>query len=107
MWVISRATVDLPLVPVTETTGIVRASSRIQAGGVASVSSIRVVKRRNVRAWVLVRRTRRPADTERAASSNAASAIVRARSAPSHGQVTTQWPASDARWTSTGPARSP
>ena len=57
------------------------------------------------RAWVPVSRTRRAGDTDRPARSTAASAISRARSAPVHGQVTIQRPASDGRWTSTGPPR--
>jgi hypothetical protein len=103
----SRVTVDLPLVPVMDTTGIVRSASRIHAGGVARASVIRASQPATQRAWVPVRRTRRAADTERAARSTAASATRRARSAPHHGQVMTQRPASDARWTSTGPPCSP
>ena len=45
MWVISRVTVDLPLVPVMDTTGIRRSASRIQDGGVAPASAIRASQR--------------------------------------------------------------
>ena len=107
MWVISRVTVDLPLVPVIETTGMRRSSSRIQAGGAAEAAAIRSVQRATNRAWVFVRRTRRAGETDRTARSYDASAISRDRSAPLQGQVTIQRPSSDARCTSHGPACSP
>ena len=104
MWVMSRVTVDLPLVPVIETIGIRRSASRIHDGGVARAAAIRSRPRvEDQRCWVPVRRTRRPGATDRSARSNAASAMSRDRSAPAHGQVTIQRPASDARWTITGP----
>ena len=64
-----RVTVDLPLVPVIETTGIRLASSRIQAGGATAAAAILSDQRATALAWVLVRRTRRAGDTERAARS--------------------------------------
>ena len=103
MWVISRVTVDLPLVPVIEMIGIVRASSRIQVGGVAPAPATRSIQRATMPDWVPVRRTRRPGWTDRDARSKAASAMSRDRSAPVHGQVITQRPVSDARWTWAGP----
>ena len=107
MWVMRRVTVDLPLVPVIETTGMRLASSRIHDGGVAEAAAIRSVQRATTLAWVFVRRTLRAGETDRAARSQAASAMSRARSAPLHGQVTIQRPSSDARCTSHGPACSP
>ena len=104
---ISRVTVDLPFVPVMDTTGIVRSASRIQGGGVARASAMRASHAATWRACVPVRRTRRADDTDRRARSTDASATSLARSAPHHGQVTTQRPVSDARWASTGPPCSP
>ena len=82
MWVIRRVTVDLPLVPVIEMAGMRRASSRIQPGGVVPAASIRPAQCSSSVAWVPVRRTRRTAETDRPARTNAASAITRVRSAP-------------------------
>ena len=65
MWVISRVTVDLPLVPVIEIAGIRRASSRIQDGGVARAPAIRSCQRSTIRAWVPVSRVRRAGETLR------------------------------------------
>ncbi len=98
-----RVTVDLPLVPVMDTIGIDRSASRIHDGGVARAAAIRSVHVSRTRCWVPVRRTRRPGWTDREARSNDASAMSRDRSAPDHGQVTSQRPASEARWTITGP----
>ena len=107
MWVISRVTVDLPLVPVMDTTGMRRSASRIHDGGAAPAAAIRASQPSTRRSWVIVRRTRRAGETDRPARSTAASAIRRARSAPDQGQVITQRPASEARWTTAGPACSP
>ena len=41
----------------------------------------------------------RDGETSRSARAKAASAMARARSAPTHGKVTIQWPGSDERWT--------
>ncbi len=102
-----RVTVDLPFVPVTETTGIRRTSSRIHEGGVERASAILASQRARARACAPVRCARGAGDTERDARSNAASAMSRARSAPCHGQVTVQWPVSDDRCTAHGPPASP
>ena len=104
---ISRVTVDLPLVPVIEIAGIRRSSSRIHEGGVVDADAIRASQRSTSRCCVPVSRTRRPDATERPARSTAASAIARERSAPDHGQVRFQRPASAAWWTRSGPACSP
>jgi hypothetical protein len=107
MCVISRVTVLLPFVPVIETTGIRRSASRIQAGGVVRASPIRALQRASWRSCDPVSRARRAGETSRSARAIAASAIVWARSAPVHGNVTIQWPGSDERWTATPPVPSP
>ena len=48
----SRVTVDLPLVPVIDTTGIRRSASRTQPGGVAPASAMRASQPATWRAWV-------------------------------------------------------
>ena len=104
MWVTSLVTVLLPFVPVIDTTGSRRSAFRIHAGGVVREALIRSVQRSSRRSWAPVRRVRRAGDTSRSERARAASAIVWARSAPIHGNVTIQCPGSDERWTTT-PAR--
>ena len=48
----SRVTVDLPLVPVMDTTGMRRSASRIQDGGVAPAAAMRASQPATRRAWV-------------------------------------------------------
>ncbi len=103
MCVISRVTVDLPLVPVMLTTGWRRSSSRIQDGGTVDAAAIRSCHPATRRACVPVRRTFLAGETGRPARSTAASAISRARPAPAQGHVATHRPASVPRWTCTGP----
>ena len=100
MWVIRRVTVDLPLVP-GDRDDRHRAGPRrgSRTAGWRRPRRSAPPSARPGAAWVPVRRTRRAGETDRPARSTAASAISRARSAPDHGQVTTQRPASDARWT--------
>ena len=86
----SRVTVLLPFVPLIDTIGIVRSTSRIHGGGVVLASSIRLRQRSSERAWLPVSRAVRIGDTLRSVSASAASAIARARSAPVHGNVTIQ-----------------
>ncbi len=66
---ISRVTVDLPLVPVIEIAGIRRSSSRIHDGGVARAPAIRSCQRSTIRGWVPVSRVRRAGETLREARS--------------------------------------
>ena len=95
----SRVTVLLPFVPEIDTTGIRRSASRTQVGGVVRAAAIRSVQRATRRSWVPVSRAVRDDDTSRSARAMAASVRVSARSAPTHGKVTIQWPGSDERWT--------
>ena len=106
MWVTSRVTVDLPLVPVIEIdrhppVGVADPGRRRGAGAARSAASQPATQRC---LGVGHPDPCDPAATDRLARSTAASAISRARSAPAHGQVTIQRPVSDARWTSTGPS---
>ena len=104
---ISRVTVLLPLVPETDTIGTVRSRSRIHSGGVARAAAMRSDQRATWRSWAPVRWAWRDDDTSRSARASAASVSVNARSAPTHGKVTIQWPGSDERWTATPPRPSP
>ena len=104
---ISRVTVLLPFVPLIDTIGIRRSSSRSHGGGVVRASAIRVDHRATARSWWPVSWAVRDGDTSRSASASAASAMVRARSSPVHGNVTIQCPGSDERWTATPPTPSP
>ncbi len=99
MWVMSRVTVDLPFVPEIDTTGMRRSASRIQVGGEVRAASMRSVQRVTSRCWAPVSWVVRDDDTSRSARARAASASVRARSSPVHGNVTIQCPGSDERWT--------
>ena len=103
MWVISRVTVLLPLVPETDTIGTVRSRSRTHSGGVARAAAMRSAQRVTWRSWAPVRWACRDDDTSRSARASAASVRVSARSAPTHGKVTIQCPGSDERWTATPP----
>jgi hypothetical protein len=85
MCVMSRVTVLLPFVPLIETIGTRRSSSRIQAGGVALAAAIRAVQRASRRSWCPVSRAVLDGDTSRSDSASAASAMARARSAPVQG----------------------
>ena len=108
MWVISRVTVLLPLVPEIDTIGIRRSASRSHVGGVVRAACDRA--RSSARAAAPGRRSAgrvRDGETSRSASASAASVIVWARSAPVHGKVTIQWPGSDERWTASPPRPSP
>ena len=104
MWVISRVTVDLPLVPEIETIGTRRSASRIHVGGVVPAAAIRSLQRVESRSWAPVNCAVRDGETSRSARAMAASVRTRARSSPLHGNVMIQWPGSDERWTAR-PAR--
>ncbi len=103
-WVISRVTVLLPLVPrdrhdrdaADRRRAATRAASR-------APPAIRSVQRARSRSWAPVSRAVRDGETSRSASASAASVRVSARSAPTHGKVTIQWPGSDERWTARPP----
>ncbi len=99
MCVMSRVTVLLPFVPEIDTIGTRRSASRIHDGGVVPASAIRSVQRASSRSCAPVRWAVRDGETSRSERARAASAIVRARSAPRHGKVTIQCPGSDERWT--------
>ena len=90
MCVISRVTVDLPLVPEIEIAGIRRSTSRIQGGGVVRAASMRSVQRVTSRSWAPVSWAVRDGETSRSARAMAASVRTRARSSPIHGNVTIQ-----------------
>ena len=77
-----RVTVLLPFVPVIEIAVIRRSASRTQAGGVVRAAAIRSIQRATIRSWLPVRRARFADETSRSVRASAASAIVRARSAP-------------------------
>ncbi len=104
MWVISRVTVDLPLVPEIETIGTRRSASRIHVGGAVPAAAIRSLQRVQSRSWAPVNCAVRDGETSRSARAMAASVRTRARSSPLHGNVMIQWPGSDERWTAR-PAR--
>ena len=107
MWLISRVTVLLPLVPLIDTIGIRRSASRIHDGGVVLAASIRADHRSTSRVWEPVRRAVGAGETLRSVRARAASTIARVRSAPDHGKVTIQCPGSDDRWTARPPRPSP
>ena len=96
--VISRVVVDFPLVPEIEMMGIWRSALRIHGGGDVEARWIRSIQCIRRRSWDPVRWARRAGVAARSVSATEASAIRRARSAPTHGHVTIQCPGSDDRW---------
>ena len=76
MWVISRVTVDLPLVPEIEMAGIRRSASRIQGGGVVRAAVILSVQRASNRSCAPVSLAVRDGETSRSARASAASWIA-------------------------------
>ncbi len=103
----SRETVDLPFVPEIEIAGIRRSASRIHGGGEVRAAAIRSVHLVSRRSCAPVSRAVRDGETSRSARARAASVRVRARSSPTHGNVTIQCPGSDERWTTTPERPSP